>query len=127
MAYSEKLVKVGPSWTNGGIDLDWASKSDILQVFAAPWGLCTLYKVPGGNLLEGQLDLIHLKLVFTSSFQANLQTVSENSISEGSNINFYNILKRPTFEFSFHISVFGFKVYILRPKKLKLTVFEYEC
>ena len=30
--------------------------SKILQVFAAPWRLCTLYKVPGGNLQEGQLD-----------------------------------------------------------------------
>ena len=78
VAYSEKLVKVGPSWTNEGIDLDWGSKSDILQVFAAPWGLCTLYKVPGGNLLEGQLDLFHLKLVLTYSFQENLQVVSED-------------------------------------------------
>ena len=78
VAYSEKLVKVGPSWTNGGINLDCGSKSDILQVFAAPLRLCILYKVPGGNLLEGQLDLLHLKLVLTYSFQANLQTVSED-------------------------------------------------
>ena len=76
--YSEKLVKIVPSWKNEGINPDWGSKSDILQVFAAPWGLYILSKVPGGNLLEGQLDLLHLKLVLTYSFQANLQVVLED-------------------------------------------------
>ena len=52
-----------------------------------------MYKVPRGTLLEGQLDLIHLKVVLTyTSFQANLQTVSENLISEANNINFYAVL-----------------------------------